>query len=102
SVASIGKLAADLGVSPEDASARVSQAIEGMRSAAAEACGMTDPAEQRAYDAWLNADPQRLAASRQAARAIARGEGVAKAKKLVSDWRSASAKVALRKPGRFR
>ncbi|TPE42539.1 hypothetical protein FJM51_23605, partial [Amaricoccus solimangrovi] len=31
SVASIGKLAADLGVSPEDASARVSQAIEGMR-----------------------------------------------------------------------
>lgn len=83
----VAKLASDLRVSPAEASTQLTQAIEGLRAAAAIATGMTDPADQTAFDAWLDESPDRVRRSRMAARSIGQENDLGPLRKLVTEWR---------------
>lgn len=83
----VAKLASDLRVSPAEASTQLTQAIEGLRAAAAIGTGMTDPADQTAFDAWLEESPDRVRRSRMAARSIGQENDLGPLRKLVNEWR---------------
>ena len=83
----VEQLALDLGISSEQAIGHLTVAIEGLRASAAKACGMTDPKDQAAYDAWLLANPRRLQQARVAARMIGLNNDLTAIKELVKAWR---------------
>lgn len=85
--ATMSQLAIDLDMAPEAVSTMLATAEEGLRSAAAKACGMADPRDQQAFDAWVYADADRTRAARSAARMVGMYSDLTATKHLVAQWR---------------
>lgn len=84
------QLALDLGIPFSEAEHTLIVAVEGLRASAAKACGMTDPRDQAAFDAWVAADHRRVQQARSAARMVGMRNDLTGAKELVKAWRKSA------------